>query len=56
MILGDDNIDKVVEGEVEGTFRDVDTGLSEWDASLYNIFITLELVLALTESIDTSGL
>jgi hypothetical protein len=57
MILDDDDSDEAsARDEAEGVSGDVDTGRIARDASLHHTFATLELALAPTKSIDTSGL
>jgi hypothetical protein len=58
VILDNDNdLDKVgARGQAEGASSEVDTRCIKLDASLHNTILTLELALALTESINTSGL
>jgi hypothetical protein len=41
--------------KAEGASGDIDTGRIEGDESLYNAFVTSELALVPTESINTSG-
>jgi hypothetical protein len=51
-----DDPDKAGAGdEAEGAFGDVDTERTKQDASLHNTFLTLELALAPTKSINASG-
>jgi hypothetical protein len=42
--------------KAKGTISDINTRRLKRDVSLYNTFITLELALALIESINISGL
>ena len=58
MILdNNDDLDKArARGQVEGASSEADTGRIKLDVSLHNSFLTLELALAPTESINTSSL
>jgi hypothetical protein len=51
VILDNDSLDKA-----KGTSGNINTKRIKGDASLYNTFITLELALALIESINISSL
>jgi hypothetical protein len=57
VILDNNNdLDKArARGQAEGASSKVNTGRIKLDASLYNSFLTLELALVLTESINISG-